>query len=335
MLNYTIRRLILALPTLLAISLVVFALMELAPGDPMAQLPLTISPEVKAQMRDALGLDAPGHVRFGKWLWQLGVVEPSVWLDNVFGTTLAEGRIRMISWQTRGPVMELIGQRLPQTLWVVGLAYLIGTALALPVGIWSAYRQYSAFDQIATGVSIIGFAVPPFFSGVLLILLFSVHLEWLPSVYDTTLQVTGWDSFGQQIRQMALPVVVLSLQTTAQISRYMRSAMLDHLGQDYVRAARARGISEGGMLWRHVLPNALVPVVSVIALGLPQVFAGAIVTEQIFRVNGVGHLLISSIQANDLPTVQTITVLLAALIVICNLLADLVYGALDPRIRYD
>ncbi|QIE44094.1 ABC transporter permease [Pseudohalocynthiibacter aestuariivivens] len=335
MLNYTIRRLILALPTLVAISLVVFALMELAPGDPMAQLPPTISPEVKAQMRAALGLDAPSHVRFGKWLWQLGIIEPSVWIDGMFGTALSDGQARMISWQTRGPVMDLIAQRLPQTLWVVGLAYLIGTALALPIGIWSAYRQYSPFDQIATGVSTLGFAVPPFFSGVLLILFFSVQLEWLPSVYDTTLDVTNWQSLGQQLKQMALPVAVLSLQTTAQISRYVRSAMLDQLGRDYVRAARARGVGERHLLLRHVLPNAMAPVVSIIALGLPQIFAGAIVTEQIFRVNGVGHLLITSIQANDLPTVQTITVLLAGLIVISNLLADLIYGALDPRIRYD
>lgn len=335
MLSYTIRRLVMAVPTLLVISLIVFLLLELAPGDPMAQLPLTISPEVKAEMRRALGLDAPSHVRLGKWLWQLFVVEPAALADAFLGTQWSEGQTRMISWQTRGPVMDLIAQRLPQTLWVVGLAYLIGILLALPIGIWSAYRQYSAFDQIGTFASIIGFAVPPFFSGVLLILLFSVHLEWLPSVYDTTLRVTGWESFAAQLRQMALPVAVLSLQTTAQISRYMRAAMLDSLGQDYVRAARARGLSERRTLLRHAARNSMIPVVSVIAVGVPQVFAGAIVTEQIFRVNGIGQLLISSIQASDLPTVQTITVLLAALIVLFNLIADLAYAALDPRIRYD
>ena len=335
MLSYTLRRLAFALPTLLAISLVVFALLELAPGDPMAQLPATISPEVRALMRAALGLDEPSHIRFGKWLWQFYVIEPGALIDAVFGSSLSADQTRMISWQTRGPVMDLIGQRLPQTLWVVGIAYLVGIVLAIPIGVYSAYRQYSAFDQIGTFVSIAGFAVPPFFSGVLLILLFSVHLQWLPSVYDTTLVVSGWDSFVQQLRQMVLPVAVLSLQTTAQISRYMRAAMLDNLGQDYVRAARARGLSEQRTVLRHAMRNSMIPVVSVIAVGMPQIFAGAIVTEQVFRVNGIGQLLISAIQANDLPTVQTITVLLAALIVLFNLLADLAYAALDPRIRYD
>ncbi len=335
MIRYTIRRLGLTVTTLLAISLIVFLLIDLAPGDPMAQLPLTIPPEVKAEMRRVLGLDASLPVRYGKWLWQLVVVEPSVWIDARFATSLAEGTPRIISWQTRAPVIELIAQRLPQTLTVVGLAYLFGTVVALPIGIWSAYRRSSTFDHVATFVSIAGLAIPPFFSGVLLILLFSVHLEWFPSVYDTTQRVTGWDSLMAQLRQMTLPVAVLSLQTAAQISRYMRAATLETLGQDYIRAARARGMGEGRMLIHHAARNAMLPVISVIALGLPQVFAGAIVTEQIFRVNGVGHLLITSIQANDLPTVQTITMLLAVLIVLANLGADLLYGALDPRIRHD
>ncbi|RKF14974.1 ABC transporter permease [Roseovarius spongiae] len=334
MIRYTLRRLVFAAPVLLAISLVVFLLLDLAPGDPMAQLPLSIPPEVKAEMRRVLGLDAPLPVRFGKWAWQFYVIEPATWIDRALGTALTEDRPRMISWQTRAPVMDLIAQRLPQTLWVVGLAYVVGILLAVPLGLWSAYRQYSAFDQLGGAVSIIGFAVPPFFSGVLLILLFSVHLGWLPSSYDTTLRVTGWDSLLAQMRQMAMPVAVLSLQTTALISRYMRAAALDVLGQDHVRAARARGSNERRVLMRHVARNAMLPVVSVIALGLPQVFAGAIVTEQIFRVNGVGHLLITSIQAGDLPTVQTITVLLAVFIVLANLAADLIYAALDPRIRY-
>ncbi|MEQ9257757.1 MAG: ABC transporter permease [Roseovarius sp.] len=335
MLTYTLRRLVLSVPALLFISLVIFLLLELAPGDPMAQVPLTVPPEVKAQMREALGLGEPVHIRFGLWLWQFFVVEPAVLVDHLLGTGFSEGSQRVISWQTRSPVMDIVVERLPQTLWVVGMAYLVGILIALPIGIYSAYRQYSLFDQMGTFVTMVGYSVPPFFSGVLVILLFSVELGWLPSIYDTTHEVTDWESLKVQIRQMVMPVMVLALQTTAQISRFMRASMLDNLRQDYVRTARAKGAPERVVVLVHVLRNSLIPVVTVIALGLPQVFGGAIITEQIFKVNGLGQLLITSIQANDLPMVQTVTFMLAALIVFCNLLADLLYGWLDPRIRYD
>lgn len=331
--RYALRRLALALPTLLVISVVVFALLALAPNDPMAQLPSTISPETRAEMRSALGLDRPLHVRYGLWLWQMAVVEPRIALGALWGAEQAGDVPRILSWQTRAPVMVLIAERLPQTLLVIGLAYLLGIAIALPLGLWSAYRQNSAFDRIGNGIAMLGVAVPPFFSAAVLIYIFAIRLEWFPSVYDTTLRVSGWESFVAQARQMALPVAVLSLQTSAQITRYMRAAMLDALGQDYVRAARARGLGERAVLIGHAARNAWVPVVSVIALGAPQVFAGAIITEQVFGVNGIGQLLISSLRAGDLPVVQTITMLLAVLIVAANLLADLAYGWLDPRVR--
>ena len=244
MLQYTTRRLILAVPTLLFISLVIFLLLELAPGDPMAQVPLTVPPEVKQRMREALGLGEPMHIRFLKWLWQFFIIEPGHLIDNLLGTSLAEGQQRVISWQTRSPVMDIVAQRLPQTLWVVGLAYVVGVLIAIPIGIVSAYRQYSAFDQVGTFVAMIGFSVPPFFTGVLAIVIFSVWLGWLPSIYDTTHRVVGWPSFVYQFQQMIMPVMVLALQTTAQISRFMRASMLDNLGQDYVRTARAKGLSE-------------------------------------------------------------------------------------------
>ena len=335
MLTYTLRRLALSVPTLLFIALVIFLLLDLAPGDPMARVPLTVPPDVKAQMREALGLGEPGHIRFGKWLWQFFVIEPMVLADALFGTGWAEGAQRVISWQTRSPVMDIVLERMPQTLWVVGMAYVVGILVALPIGIYSAYRQYSVFDQLGTFVTMVGYSVPPFFSGVLVIVIFSVQLGWLPSIYDTTHEVVDWDSFTIQVKQMVLPVMVLALQTTAQISRYMRSAMLDNLGQDYVRTARAKGLGEGAVVLVHVLRNSMIPVVTVIALGLPQVFGGAIITEQIFKVNGLGQLLITAIQANDLPMVQTVTFMLAVLIVLANILADLLYGLLDPRIRYD
>ncbi|MFP5509478.1 MAG: ABC transporter permease [Alphaproteobacteria bacterium] len=335
MLTFTIRRLVLAVPTLLFISLVIFMLLQLAPGDPMAQVPLTVPPEVKEKMREALGLGAPVHIQFFKWLVQFFWVEPQVLIDHIFGTTFAEGQLRVLSWQTRSPVMDIVVQRLPQTLWVVGMSYVLGVLIALPIGIYSAYRQYSAFDQIGTFVSMVGFSVPTFFTGVLLIVIFSVNLGWFPSIYDTTHKVTDWNSFVVQLQQMIMPVMVLALYNAAQISRFMRASMLDNLNQDYVRTARAKGLGEKTVVLVHVLRNSMIPVVTVIALGVPQVFGGAIITEQVFKVNGLGQLLITSIEANDLPMVQTLTFIFALLIVVFNLIADIFYGILDPRIRYD
>ena len=335
MLSFTIRRLIIMIPTLLFISLVIFLLLELAPGDPMAQIPLTVPPEVKQQMRLALGLGEPIPVRYWKWIVQFFWLEPQVLIDYYFGTSFSEGKLRVISWQARGPVMDLVIQRLPQTVWVVGMSYIVGVVIALPIGIYSAYKQYSIFDQTGTFISMIGYSVPPFFSGVLVIVIFSVTLGWFPSIYDTTLVVNDWDSFVQQLKQMIMPVMVLALQTTAQLSRFMRASMLDNLNQDYVRTARAKGLSESVVVMIHVLRNSMIPVVTVIALGVPAVFGGAIITEQVFRVNGIGQLLITAIQATDLPLVQTLTFMFAILIVLFNLIADVLYGILDPRIRYD
>ncbi len=333
--TYLLRRSIQAVPVLLFISLVIFLLLELAPGDPMGTMPLTIPPEVKEKMRAALGLGEPMYVRFGKWVVQFFWVEPLVFVDWAFGSSFSDGMQRVISWQSRSPVMSIVVERLPQTLWVVGMAYVVGVLIAIPIGIYSAYRQYSVFDQVGTFVSMVGYSIPPFFSGVLVIVIFSVQLGWFPSIYDTTHRVVDWDSFVVQIKQMIMPVMVLALQTTAQISRFMRSAMLDNLNQDYVRTARAKGLSEWKVVMVHVLRNSLIPVVTVIALGAPGIFGGAIITEQVFKVNGIGQLLITAIQGNDLPMVQTLAFIFAVLIVACNLLADVLYGLLDPRIRYD
>lgn len=335
MFTFTLRRLAITVPTLLFISLIIFLLLELAPGDPMAQVPLTVPPEVKEKMRLALGLGEPAPVRFWEWIVQFFWIEPQVLIDHYLGTTFSEGNQRAISWQTRSPVMDIVIQRMPQTLWVVGMSYVVGVLIALPIGIYSAYRQYSVFDQVGTFVSIIGFAVPPFFSGVLVIVLFSVNLGWFPSIYNTTHVVNDWDSFVIQLKQMIKPVMVLALQTTAQISRFTRASMLDNLNQDYVRTARAKGLGEKAVVLAHVLRNSLIPVVIVIALGVPAVFGGAIITEQVFKVNGIGQLFITALLANDLPMVHTVAFIFAILIVTFNLIADVLYGILDPRIRYD
>ena len=337
MLRFTIRRLLFAIPTLLVISFIIFALLDLSPGDPTGNLPLTIPPEVRDQIRLSLGLGEPFHIRYLYWLQQFFVNEPLNILERLTGWTVGDSahRLRVISWQTRSPVVDLIVQRLPQTLWVVGLSYLFGILIAVPIGVISAYRQYSWFDQIGTFVSMIGFSVPTFFTGLVLIVTFSVKLHWLPSIYDTTLKVTDLASLWLQIKQMIMPVSVLALFNAAQLSRYMRASMLDNLSQDYVRTARAKGMTERVVLLVHVLRNSLIPVVTVIALGIPTIFGGAIITEQIFRVNGLGQLLITGIQGADIPLVQTLTFIFAVLIVLFNLIADVLYGILDPRIRYD
>lgn len=336
MLTFTLRRLLLAIPTLLFISLIIFLILDLAPSDPTASLPLTIPPEVRAEIRASLGLDEPMYIRFALWIQQFFINEPLNFLEQATGWNLGgEDRTRVISWQTRSPVVDLIAQRMPQTLWVVGTSYIVGIIIAVPIGVISAYRQYSWFDQIGTFVSMLGFSVPTFFTGVLFIVIFSVNLGWFPSVYDTTHVVTDWSSFIVQLKQIVMPVMVLGLYNASQISRFMRASMLDNLNQDYVRTARAKGMTEKVVVLVHVLRNSMIPVITVIALGVPQVFGGAIITEQVFKVNGLGQLLIVAIQAGDIPTVQTLTFIFAVLIVFFNLIADVLYGILDPRIRYD
>ncbi len=336
MLNYTIRRLMFTVPVLLFISFIIFLLLDLAPNDPTGNLPMTIPPEVRQQIRESLGLDQPIWVRYLLWCKQFFINEPLNIIEQWFGIQIGDGdRLRVRSWATRSPVVDLIVERLPQTLWVVGMSYVVGILIAIPIGVVSAYRQYSWFDQIGTFISMVGFSVPTFFTGVLMIVIFSVWLGWFPSIYDTTLVVEDWASFMQQVRQMAMPVFVLALFNAAQISRFMRASMLDNLNQDYVRTARAKGLKERTVLLVHVLRNSLIPVVTVIALNVPQVFGGAIITEQVFKVNGLGQLLIIGIQGADIPLVQTLTFIFAVLIVLFNLIADILYGILDPRIRYD
>jgi peptide/nickel transport system permease protein len=318
MTQYLIRRVLIAIPTLLVISMVVYAILALAPTDPLSQFAANpaVPPAVRENIRHQMGLDLPWYIRYFKWL-----------------ASIAQGNWGY-SFASKGPVTTLIGQRLPQTLWVVGLSYLLAVLIAIPIGILSAVKQYSLFDQLATTFAFIGFSVPTFFTGLLFILLFSLKLHWFPSIYKSTLQVTDLASFLEQLKQMAMPVAVLTLFQSAAIARFMRSSMLDNLPLDYVRTARAKGLREQVVLLRHVLANSLIPVVTLIALGIPTVFAGAIITEQIFRVNGLGELLIRSIQNSDIPVVQALTFIFAFLVVFFNLLADLLYGVLDPRIRY-
>jgi peptide/nickel transport system permease protein len=317
--RYLARRLLLAIPTLLLISFVLFAVLSLAPGDPLSQFAANpaVPPEVRENIRRSLGLDQPWPVRYVKWL-----------------IAMAHGDWGF-SFGSRIPVWDLIKLRIPSTMAVVGVAYLVSLVIALPIGIISAVKQYSVFDHVATTFAFLGFSVPTFFTGLLLIIILSIKLQWLPFIYDSTLQVHDLASFGVQLRQSIMPIMVLGLFQTATLVRYTRASMLENLPQDYVRTARAKGLANLTVINRHVVRNSLIPVVTLIALTAPTVFSGALITEQIFRVPGIGSLLISSIQNNDIPVIMAITFTFSILVVLFNVVADVMYGVLDPRIRYD
>jgi peptide/nickel transport system permease protein len=238
------------------------------------------------------------------------------------------------SFASRINVDTLILQRIPTTLYVIGTAQLLALAVALPIGVYAAMRPYSVFDQIANTVAFIGFSLPTFFTGLLLILIFSVNLGWLPFVYRADINATGWQWVWEYIKQAIMPVAVLGLFQAASYTRYIRSAVLDVIRLDYVTTARSKGLAERNVIIKHVVRNALIPVVTLVALQMPSVFGGAIITEQIFRIPGIGSLLISAILANDTPVIMAVTFLFACLVVLFNLVADILYGWLDPRISF-
>ena len=316
MAQYLIKRLLIAIPSLLGISMVLFTVLALAPGDPFEEL--ATNPNVPAEVRTALrvkfGLDDPVPVRYVRWL-----------------SAMAHGDWGF-SFVSRVDVDKLILQRLPTTLFVVGLSQILAIVIAIPVGVFAATRPYSIFDQIANTLAFIGFSLPTFFTGLLFILIFSIYLDWLPFVYRADINATGLDWYWQHIKQALMPIAVLGLFQAASLTRFVRSAVLDVIRLDYVTTARAKGLGERVVVVKHVVRNALIPVVTLVALQMPAIFGGAIVTEQIFRIPGIGSLLISSILANDTPVVMAVTFVFACLVVLFNLIADILYGWLDPRI---
>ena len=316
--QYLLRRLLIAIPSLLGISLVLFTVLALAPGDPFGELATNpnVPAEVRAALRAKFGLDDPVWQRYIHWLIAM--------LHGDWG----------FSFVSRVDVDQLILQRLPSTLIVIGASQLLAIVVALPVGVLAAMRPYSLFDQIANTFAFIGFSLPTFFTGLLLILVFSVQLDWLPFVYRADIAATGWRFYWEHVKQAIMPVTVLGLFQGASLVRYVRASVLDVVRLDYVTTARSKGIGERSVVVRHVVRTAMIPVVTLVALQMPIVFGGAIVTEQIFRIPGIGSLLISSILANDTPVVMAVTFVFACLVVLFNLLADIIYGWLDPRISY-
>ena len=318
MLGYLLKRLLIAIPTLLAISAVIFFILALAPSNPLGDLATNpaVTPEVRENIRRSLGLDQPIPVRYLKWT-----------------VALFSGNLGY-SFTSRLPVAELIAQRLPVTLWIIGIAYLLSVALALPLGMIAALRHNTWIDRTITTLAFMGFSTPPFFSGLVLIIVLSVRLGWLPFIYDNTLVVNDLSSLGQWLRQSIMPIATLVLFQTAMLLRFVRAAMLEEIPQNYVKTARAKGLGRWRIVTLHMLRNALIPVVTLVALDIPTIFTGALVTEQVFRVPGIGALLIESIYRSDTPVVMGIAFIYAVLVVGFNLVADLLYGVIDPRVRY-
>jgi peptide/nickel transport system permease protein len=311
--RYLIRRGLISIVTLIAISMVVYTILAIAPGDPLSGFASNpnVPPELRERIRKTMGLDDPIHVQYLRWA---SAYVQGDWLQ---------------SYSAKIPVRDYIFSRLPTTLAISGSAFLLSILIAIPIGVLAAVKQYSLFDQISTTFAFLGFSLPTFFTGILFILLFSVYLDWLPFVYDT--QVTGfWPNFKQSI----MPITVLGLASAAQLTRFVRASMLETISQDYVRTARAKGLREKSVVILHAMRNALIPVVTVLALQVPELFGGAIITEQIFRIPGIGRALIDGIYSKDVPVVMAITFGIAVLVVVFNVIADVLYATLDPRIRY-
>ncbi|MGI8475362.1 MAG: ABC transporter permease [Thermomicrobiales bacterium] len=312
MAQYLIRRGLISAVTLVAISIVVYSILALAPGDPLSGF--ANNPNVPASLRQAIrkkmGIDDPIHVQYIKWAKNYASGD---WMQ---------------SYTSKSPVRDTVLGRLPVTLGIIGSSFLLSLLIAIPIGVIAALKQYSIFDQVSTTFAFLGFSLPTFFTGLLLITFFSVKLHWLPFVYDSTTH-----GFWPNVKQSIMPVTVLSLAGSASLTRFVRASMLEVINQDYVRTARAKGLREQAVVVAHAMRNALIPVVTIIALQIPEIFGGAIITEQIFRVPGIGSLLIDSIGSKDTPVVMAITFGIAILVVFFNVVADVTYAFLDPRIK--
>ena len=303
--KYVLRRVMLLIPVIIGVTFIIFTMMYLTPGDP-ARILLgeTASAEAVAKLRDDLGLDDPYLVQFGRYV-KNAVVHQDI------------GR----SYATKRPVTEEVISRFPTTLKLASFSILIAVIIGIPVGIISATKQYSLFDNLSMVVALLGVSMPNFWQGLLLILLFAVHLKWLPP--------SGFSSF----KHMILPSVTIGTSTAAVITRMTRSSMLEVIRQDYIRTARAKGQVENKVIWHHALKNALIPIITVIGLQFGYLLGGAVLTETIFSISGVGRLMVDSIKSQDFPVVQGAVLFIAVIFSVVNLLVDIMYAYVDPRIR--
>lgn len=317
--QYLLRRLFLSIPVLLGITIATYGIINLAPGDPVSAMispeaASSLGPDWVAQQRVALGLDKPLPIRYALWLKEV--------LRGNLGFSLRD----------RQPINQKVRERLGPTLKLMGTALLIAIVIAIPLGILSALKQYSLLDYLATIAGFAAISIPSFFLSLAAIFVFALKLGWLPSSGMYTVGAVG--SFGDSAKHLLLPALVLGLGEAAPLIRYTRSSMLEVIRMEYVTTARAKGLSERAVVWRHALRNALIPLVTVIALNLPRLLGGAVVIEAVFAWPGMGTLAITAVQGRDYPVIMAINLITAVLILVSNLCADLLYAVIDPRIKY-
>ncbi len=315
MLSYLVKRLLIALPVLLGVTVITFTIINLAPGD---VVDLLVDPNISATdlaaLRESLGLNDPVPVQYAKWLGQL--------LQGNLGYSYVNGQA----------VAERIGDRMGATLSLSLFALLIAYLIAIPVGVISATKQYSLIDYISSILALVGVSVPNFFLGIGLIYVFALKFQWLPVSGMYTLG--GDNSLFDLLRHMILPAFVLGAGTVGQVTRYTRSAMLEVVRQDFIRTARAKGVSQTVVIYKHALRNALIPVITLLGLQIPNLLGGAIITEQIFSWPGMGRLSIEAISSRDYPVLMGLNLMAAVLVVLGGLVSDILYSLTDPRIRY-
>lgn len=330
MTRYIARRLLQAIPLLLGILTLVFVIVHLAPGDPAARyLQPSVPPEVLEQLRRNWGLDQPIHIQYLTWL--------KSFFTGDLGVSLAQNR----------PITAILAERIPNTLILSGAALLLIFGIGIAVGIVQAIRQYSKLDNILTLLTLFVYSMPSFWLALMLILLlaYKVHqVGWWPDAL--TFPASGmisidydlmgfWGKLGDRLHHLVLPSIALGVASAASIARYMRSSMLDVIRQDYIRTARAKGLPERVVILKHALKNALLPIISLLGLYLPFLFSGAVLVEYVFAWPGMGRTIVDAIHQRDYPLVMATTFVFATIVVVANLIADVLYAVVDPRIRYD
>ncbi len=320
MATYVLRRLIQAIPILIGISVVSFVIINVAPGDPTDRFRSgRVSAETIANLVRLYGLDKPLPEQFVSWFvafWQFP------FRVDAWGYSFVDGR----------PVVEKIFEKIPTTLQLMGTSLIVTMIVSIPLGVLAAVKQYSWADKIITTTATIGYALPSFVLGLLLLYIFAIKLNLFPSFGRHTLGKEG--DFGDFVWHLVLPVSSLAIQQIAGWSRYMRSSMLEVLQQDYIRTARAKGLASSRVLFKHALRNALLPVITLLGLSLPSLLAGAAITESIFSWPGLGFMAVDSVTTNDFPVILAIVMIGGVLVLLGNLLADVLYGLVDPRIKY-
>lgn len=314
MTQYIIRRLIQALFIIWGCATLVFFMLRMIPGDPVIQmLGPEYTPEAAAALRTKLGLDQPLHMQYVRWMGNV--------LRGDLGGSIASGET----------VAEAIASGLPKTLSLATLSFIIALVIALPAGIIAALKRNSAFDYVASVVAFVGVSMPSFWFGIILILIFAVHLQWLPAIGYSELTEDG---FWPWLQRLILPSLAIGAAYSAILMRFVRAGLLEVLGSDYVRTARAKGVREQAVILRHALRNALIPVVTVIGIQLALLLSGTVVVETVFSIRGIGRILVGAIFDRDYPIVQGVILLIAVIFVLANLVVDIVYTLLDPRIHY-